>query len=114
MVIGNGKRAMSNTPDPLDNEWDYKDCRLENNGVIPKNCGYNKTFKWKVHLPSHGVDGDKIDWCNDNCKGSWGWHFEHTQEQYDDYEPNTHWGQDQAIMSFQKKREAFMFSLKIK
>ena len=42
-VIGSGERKMMSL-DPLDNEWDYRDCRLENNGIIPKTCGYNKTF----------------------------------------------------------------------
>jgi len=114
MVIGNGERAMSNTPDPLDNEWDYRDCRLENNGVIPNTCGYNKTFKYEIKLPSHGLNGEYLDWCTQHCKGNFGWHFESTDERYDDYEPNTHWGQDQAILSFSKRKEAFLFSLYIK
>tara|TARA_B100000989_G_scaffold120888_1_gene89163 strand:- start:4579 stop:4890 length:312 start_codon:yes stop_codon:yes gene_type:complete len=98
--------------DPLDNEWDFKDCRLENNGVIPKTCGYNKTFRYKVPLNAHGVMGNLIDWCVSNCKHKWGWHFENTKEEFSDYEPNTHWGDQRAIISFSSKKEAFMFKLK--
>ena len=57
--------------DPLDNDWDYKDCRLENNGIIPKTCGYNKTFRYKVPLQAHGVMGNLIDWCIQNCNHKW-------------------------------------------
>ena len=28
----------------VDTSWDFKDCRLENNGLIPKTCGFNKSF----------------------------------------------------------------------
>ncbi len=98
--------------DPLDNEWDFKDCRLENNGIIPKSCGYNKTFRYKVPLRAHGVMGDLIDWCTSNCKHKWGWHFENTDDRYEDYEPNTHWNDQRAIISFSSKKEAFMFKLK--
>ena len=92
--------------------WDFRDCRLENNGLIPKKCGYNKTFRYKVPLNSHGVDGGMIDWCTDNCKHSWGWHFEPTDQKLDGYEEDTHWNEDRAVVSFSNKKEAFPFKLK--
>jgi hypothetical protein len=100
--------------DPLDNEWDYRDCRLENNGIIPKTCGYLKEFKYKVRLTAHGVNGEYIDWCSDNCNGKFGWHFEDTDNTYEDYEDGTHWNDQQAIISFSNRKDAFLFSLYIK
>mgnify|MGYP001269617263 CR=1 FL=1 len=46
----------------------------------------------------------------------WGDFFNETITEDDKvyYEPNTHWGQDQAILSFSKRKEAFLFSLYIK
>tara|TARA_E500000331_G_C16768681_1_gene502844 strand:+ start:124 stop:465 length:342 start_codon:yes stop_codon:yes gene_type:complete len=113
MVIGSGERKM-NSQDPLDNEWDYRDCRLENNGIIPKTSGYNKTFKYQIKLPAHGVNGEYLDWCTQHCKGKFGWHFEPTNEQFNDYEDGVHWNDEQAVLSFSNKKEAFLFSLYIK
>ena len=91
--------------------WDFRDCRLENNGLIPKTCGYNKTFKYKVPLNSHGVNGSMVDWCTENCKHKWGWHFEPTDEKLQGYEEGTHWNEDRAVVSFSNKKEAFLFKL---
>ena len=100
--------------EPEDNEWDYRDCRLENNGLIPKTSGYNKTFKYQIKLPAHGVQGEYLDWCTRNCKGKFGWHFEPTNEKFKDYEDGVHWNDEQAVLSFSNKKEAFLFSLYIK
>jgi len=76
--------------------WDYRDCRLENNGLIPKSCGYNKTFKYVINVQQ--MKDDYIDWCMEKCKSNWGWHFD------DDY----------AFISFNSKKEAFLFNLSIR
>ena len=31
-------------------DWLYDDCRLENNKIIRKGCGYNKSFKYHATL----------------------------------------------------------------
>ena len=104
---------MHRDHDPLDNEWGFDDGRLENNGLIPKGCGYNKSFKYKVPLKAHGVTGDYIDWCTENCKHKWGWYFENTDQVFEDYEPNTHWNDQVAVMTFSNKKESFLFKLKV-
>ena len=73
--------------------------------------GYLKIFKHKVRISKHGVCGSYIDWCEDNCKSKQGWHFEDTEAKYDDWEPNVHWNNCQAVLTFVSKKEAFMFAL---
>lgn len=76
--------------------WDFQDCRLENNGLIPKSCGYNKTFKYVVNVQF--MKDEYIDWCMDKCKSRWGWHFD----------------DERAFISFNSKKEAFLFNLSIR
>ena len=34
----------------MDMDWTFDDCRLENNGLIRKGCGYNQSFRYKAEL----------------------------------------------------------------
>ena len=77
----------------VDTSWDFKDCRLENNGLIPKTCGFNKSFNHTVRLVE--LQERHIDWCMSNCKQNWGWFFD----------------EDQSYISFESKKEAMMFNL---
>lgn len=76
--------------------WDFRDCRLENNGLIPKTCGFNKSFDFKLRLTE--LQDSHIDWCMSNCKNDWGWFFDN----------------DDAYISFKSKHEAMMFSLSVR
>jgi len=83
---------LNNIMEP-ETTWDFKDCRLENNGLIPKTCGFNKSFDINIRLTE--LQDSHIDWCMSNCKKDWGWFFD---------------GND-AYISFKSKNEATMFSL---
>ncbi len=83
-------------------EWDGKDCRLENNGIIPKSYGYNKKFKYDVELVPGKVLGDHIDWCVANCKHKWGWYFDDESRIFED---------ERTYISFSNKQEAFLFKV---
>lgn len=48
--------------------------------VTNKNCGYDKQFEHVVDLESHGVSSVYVQWCNENCKYHWGWHFCQTEK----------------------------------
>ena len=75
---------------------------------VPKNCGYEKRFKFDVDMYSNGIMGDCIQWCVNNCKGRWGWWF----QQNDLYDPVRHnWEEQDSYMSFEIKREATAFFL---
>jgi hypothetical protein len=101
--------ALNELPSDCEPSWDFRDCRLENNGIIPKNCGYNKSFKYKVQLPGEGVNMQQVQWCADNCKHKWGWYFENTVKKIQSasgYNDDVY-----AVMSFSNKKEAFMFKV---
>tara|TARA_X000000950_G_scaffold269582_1_gene348407 strand:- start:5372 stop:5659 length:288 start_codon:yes stop_codon:yes gene_type:complete len=89
----------------MDNDWTYDDCRLENNNLIRKGCGYNQNFRFKAEL-SKDINIKTIMWCDKNCDGKYGWHFQIKQ-------PSAKWPtREQAVMTFQKKIDCINFKLK--
>ncbi len=83
----------------------YDDCRLENNGLIRKGCGYNKSFKFKAEL-TKDINMKTILWCNSNSDGKFGWYFQIKK-------PTAKWStREQAVISFQKKIDCINFKLK--
>ena len=72
---------------------------------IPKNCGYQKKFKFNIDMNSNGIPGDCIDWCEKNCEYKWGWWFEDDGTVH----PTNHWEHQRAWMSFANKKEAMRF-----
>ena len=75
---------------------------------IPDDCGYMKQFEHNVDMNSNGIMGECIEWCQQNCKGKWGWYFTGPEGSHP-YDHN--WQEQNSFMSFQKKREEFHFSL---
>ena len=91
----------------MDSEWMYDDCRLENNGLIRKGCGYNQSFKYNVPLVKLDISMNIINWCDRYCDGKFGWFFE-------DCQPSRSWpARQRAVITFQKKTDCFSFKLKI-
>ena len=91
----------------MDSDWNFDDCRLENNGVIRKGCGYNREFRYNVPLGCDGVNMGKVMWCNHNCEGAFGWWFK-------DHRPTRKCPiRHEVVMSFRKKIDCFNFKLKI-
>ena len=78
---------------------------------IPKNCGYQKKFKYNIDMNSNGIMGECIDWCEKNCKHRWGWWFEGPSDPIEYY--NSHWENQKAFMSFSNRREASAFLLAV-
>ena len=77
---------------------------------IPKDCGYEKKFRFNIDMNSNGIMGECIEWCQVNCEGKWGWWF----EQKDLYDPMRHnWEEQDSYMSFQYKKDATRFWLAI-
>jgi len=77
---------------------------------IPDDCGYDKKFRYNIDMNSNGIMGECIEWCQRNCEGRWGWWF----EQRDLYSTAWHnWEEQNAYMSFQRKRDATRFWLAI-
>lgn len=73
---------------------------------IPKDCGYDKKFRYNIDMQSNGIPGECIDWCEKNCTYKWGWWFEAT----DLYNTAWHnWEEQRAYMSFTNKKEAMKF-----
>ncbi len=105
VLLKNIKKAIEgNVMDP---DWTYDDCRLENNGLIRKGCGYNQSFKYNVPLVKMDINMKIIEWCNKYCDGKFGWYFE-------DCEPSRSWpARQRAIITFQRKADCFNFKLKI-
>ena len=77
---------------------------------IPEDCGYMQRFEFNIDMNSNGIMGDCIDWCERNCKGKWGWWFEPAGEIEN---PNNHWEDQNAYMSFERRLDATMFWLSI-
>ena len=77
---------------------------------IPNDCGYDKKFKYDIDMDSNGIMGECIEWCQQNCKGKWGWWFEPAGEIEN---PRNHWEHQNAYMSFEKKTDATRFWLAI-
>jgi len=105
--INNIKKEVKNSirRSIMDNDWTYDDCRLENNGLIRKGCGYNQDFKFKAQL-SKDISMKIINWCDKNCDGKFGWYFQNKQ-------PSPKWPtREQAVMTFQKKIDCINFKLK--
>ena len=77
---------------------------------VPEDCGYDKRFKFDIDMNSNGIMGECIEWCQIHCTGKWGWWF----EQNDLYNPMSHnWEEQNAYMSFEKKKDATRFWLAI-
>ena len=83
------------------NYWDAMD-------NVPKNCGYDKKFKYDVDMHSNGIMGDCVEWCVNNCNYKWGWWFKDGPK-YDQFRHN--WEEQDSYMSFENKREATAFFL---
>ncbi len=77
---------------------------------IPEDCGYQKRFKYDIDMHSNGIMGECIEWCQINCKHKWGWWFQ-GPDSNDPYDHN--WQQQNSYMSFQNKREAMAFFMRI-
>ena len=77
---------------------------------IPDDCGYEKKFKFNIDMNSNGIMADCIEWCQINCEGRWGWWFEQknlfTEKWHD-------WEDQNAYMSFEKKKDATRFWLSV-
>ena len=85
------------------NYWDAMD-------NVPKDCGYDKKFKYDVDMHSNGIMGGCIQWCVNNCRGKWGWWFKARPK----YNPLHHnWEEQNSYMSFENKREATAFFLAV-
>jgi hypothetical protein len=105
VLIKNIKKAIEGGV--MDSDWTYDDCRLENNGLIRKGCGYNQSFKYNVPLVKMDINMGIIEWCNRYCDGKFGWYFEECS-------PSRSWpARQRAVMTFQSKADCFNFKLKI-
>lgn len=85
-------------------QWLYDDCRLENNGLIRKGCGYNKSFKYSAVLKNN-INMQLINWCDRKCEGKYGWYFE-------DHKTSVHCVQRSTVITFERKIDCFNFKLK--
>ena len=73
---------------------------------IPKDCGYEKKFRYDIDMNSNGIMAECIEWCQQNCEGKWGWWFEGPQTD----NPYDHrWEDQNSYMSFEIKRDATRF-----
>ncbi len=77
---------------------------------IPDNCGYMQKFEHNIDLNSNGVMGECIEWCHENCTGRWGWWFDPAG---DIKTAKNHWENQNAYMSFQRKKDATRFWLAV-
>ena len=77
----------------------------------PENCGYMKKFHHNIDMNSNGITEDCIRWCEDHCRGKWGWWFESIG---DSDQPASHWEEQNAYMSFANKRDATRFWLSVR
>ena len=77
---------------------------------IPRDCGYQKRFKYDIDMNSNGIMGDCIEWCQINCKSKWGWWFEGPES---DNPWDHRWQEQNSYMSFEDKKEAMAFFLAI-
>ena len=73
---------------------------------IPEDCGYQQKFKFNIDMNSNGIMAESIEWCQINCEGKWGWWFE---QKHLFSEKWHNWEDQNAYMSFQKKRDATRF-----
>ena len=81
-------------------KWQSKDAEV----------GYQKQFTYDIDMHTNGINGECIEWCEQNCEHKWGWWFEPTQEIVN---PLNHWENQNAYMSFQRKKDATKFWLSI-
>ena len=77
---------------------------------IPKDCGYEKKFRFNIDMNSNGIMGECIEWCQVNCEGKWGWWFEPAGEIIN---PQNHWEDQNSFMSFEQKKDATRFWLAV-
>ena len=38
--------------------------------------GYQKQFAFDIDMHTNGINGECIEWCEQNCEHKWGWGFE--------------------------------------
>jgi len=58
-------------------------------------AGYLKNYPYHINLHCTGVAAEELIWCQQNCTGKYGWHFEDVD----------------AILTFQNERDAFMYKM---
>ena len=75
---------------------------------VPDDCGYMQQFEFNVDMNSNGIMAECIEWCQLNCEGKWGWWFEPAVVTLNEYHTN-HWEDQNAYMSFERKRDATKF-----
>ena len=53
-------------------------------------------LQYNVKMRDNGVSHTYVEWCDDNCKGKWSWHFD----------------EDYGYISFEKAADVILFKLK--
>jgi len=99
------RKIKKNIIDQMMEDWMFDDCRLENNGLIRKGCGYNQSFKYKAEL-TKDISMKIIEWCDKNCDSKYGWYFQQKK-------PSAKWPtRQQTVFTFQNKFDCINFKLK--
>ena len=71
--------------------------------------GYQKQFAFDIDMHTNGINGECIEWCEQNCEHKWGWWFEDDGR----ISPVNHWEHQRAYMSFEDEKEAMRFWLAV-
>ena len=79
--------------------------RTRNIMVKRRKSGYLQKFKYNVCCNNYGVSGELIKWCEEKCRGNWGWWFDTAPEWHSHWNPEN----NLAYMSFSHGRDAFRF-----
>lgn len=74
---------------------------------IPDDCGYEVKFIHSICLHDTGVPISLINWCQENCIGRWGWHFDRDLSRFYTH-PDSH---GIAHLSFEIEEDLVLFGL---
>lgn len=78
---------------------------------LPKDCGYNKVYRYNWKTPVYGLSMSLIPVIHDICKKRWGWHFSPKKDM--DYNSDQWYEKQNMVLSFESKLDLILVKLMI-
>lgn len=78
---------------------------------LPKDCGYNKMYRYNWQTPVYGLSMSLIPVIHDICKKRWGWHFRPHKDM--NYHRDDWYEKQNMVLSFESKLDLILVKLMI-
>ena len=78
---------------------------------LPKDCGYNKVYRYNWKTPVYGLSMSLIPVINNICNKRWGWHFSPKKDM--NYGSDKWYEKQNMVLSFESKLDLALVKLAI-